>query len=190
MHDLAAASDGGLFVLFTSHGDVRAVAELLRAAGAGARWPLLVHGDETRDALLRRFRDVGARDPARHVVVLGGGGRGRATRCARCSSRSSPSACRPSRSPRRTARRSRRAGGDPFREYMLPHAALRLKQGFGRLIRSTTDRGVIVLGDPRVLTKRYGEQLLDALPPARRIVAPWSELRAALERFYQEGRPR
>jgi ATP-dependent DNA helicase DinG len=61
---------------------------------------------------------------------------------------------------------------------------LRLKQGFGRLIRSTTDRGAIVLGDPRVLTKSYGAGLLDALPPARRIEAPWEEVRAQLERFY------
>ena len=65
------ASNGGMFVLFTSHRDVRAMAAELRARGVDRRWPLLVHGDETRDALLARFRDAGRRDPARHGVVLG-----------------------------------------------------------------------------------------------------------------------
>jgi ATP-dependent DNA helicase DinG len=67
---------------------------------------------------------------------------------------------------------------------MLPHAALRLKQGFGRLIRSRTDRGVIVLCDARVVQKSYGRTLLRALPPARRLVAPWEELSAEVRAFY------
>ena len=50
-------------------------------------------------------------------------------------------------------------GGDAFAEYMVPHAALRLKQGFGRLIRTSTDRGVVVVADPRIVTKRYGRGL-------------------------------
>ena len=189
VHDLAAASDGGLFALFTSHGEVRAVAELLRAAGAASRWPLLVHGDETRDALLRRFRESG------RAILLGTSSFWEGVDVAGEALRALVIAKLPFRVPTEPLTAAQceaieAAGGDPFREYMLPHAALRLKQGFGRLIRSTTDRGVIVLGDPRVLTKRYGEQLLDALPPARRLVAPWNELRSALERFYLEGRPR
>ena len=75
-------------------------------------------------------------------------------------------------------------GGNAFGEFMLPHASLRLKQGFGRLIRTATDRGVVVLSDPRVLTKRYGRELLDGLPPARRISGPWSQCRAAVRKFY------
>ena len=58
--ELAEAADGGMFVLFTSHRDVRAMAAELRARGSDRRWPLLVHGDETRDALLARFREAGA----------------------------------------------------------------------------------------------------------------------------------
>ena len=77
-----------------------------------------------------------------------------------------------------------KAGGDSFLEYMIPHAALRLKQGFGRLIRSTDDRGAVVLCDPRVLRKGYGGKLLEALPPARREVAPWATLRETLRQFY------
>jgi ATP-dependent DNA helicase DinG len=81
------------------------------------------------------------------------------------------------------------AGGDPFADYMLPHATLRLKQGAGRLIRRTTDRGAIVLTDPRVLTKGYGESMLDALPPAERRIAPWAALKRELAHFYATDRP-
>lgn len=56
---------------------------------------------------------------------------------------------------------------DPFREYMLPQAALRLRQGVGRLIRTTTDRGVIVLCDRRIVTREYGPTLLASLPTSR-----------------------
>jgi ATP-dependent DNA helicase DinG len=51
-----------------------------------------------------------------------------------------------------------------------------LKQGFGRLIRSHADRGVVVLCDPRAVLKSYGEELLDALPPARRVIGPWADI--------------
>lgn len=78
-------------------------------------------------------------------------------------------------------------GGDAFVEFMLPHASLRLKQGFGRLIRTAADRGVVVLADPRTVTKRYGRGLMDALPPARRFARPWRECKAEIDRFYAES---
>ena len=62
----------------------------------------------------------------------------------------------------------RKNGGNPFRDYQLPSAVLALKQGAGRLIRSTRDRGVLMLCDPRLNTKAYGRQFLDSLPPMRR----------------------
>ena len=58
----------------------------------------------------------------------------------------------------------RSAGGNPFVDYQLPEAAIKLKQGFGRLIRSQQDRGIVVLLDPRVKTKPYGRLFLDSLP--------------------------
>jgi ATP-dependent DNA helicase DinG len=76
-------------------------------------------------------------------------------------------------------------GGDAFAEYMVPHAALRLKQGFGRLIRTATDRGVIVLVDPRAVNKAYGRSLLRDLPPARRVFGPWSTIVKQLQDFYE-----
>ena len=58
----------------------------------------------------------------------------------------------------------RENGGNPFMEYQVPEAAIKLKQGFGRLIRTKTDRGKVVILDPRVKTKRYGRVFLDSLP--------------------------
>lgn len=58
----------------------------------------------------------------------------------------------------------RARGGNPFMEYQIPEAIIKLKQGFGRLIRTKTDRGIVVILDPRVKTKRYGQMFLDSLP--------------------------
>lgn len=66
----------------------------------------------------------------------------------------------------------RKRGGNPFMEYQVPEAAIRLKQGFGRLIRSQQDRGIVVLLDPRVRTKRYGQILLDSLPQCQVVIEP------------------
>ena len=64
----------------------------------------------------------------------------------------------------------RRRGGNPFNEHQVPEAVLKLKQGFGRLIRSGIDRGIVAILDPRVLTKPYGRTFLDALPDCPRSV--------------------
>jgi ATP-dependent DNA helicase DinG len=63
-----------------------------------------------------------------------------------------------------------RAGGNAFMEYSVPEAIIKLKQGFGRLIRSRTDRGIVVLLDSRVVTKRYGRVFLDSLPKCRMVM--------------------
>ncbi|MDP3911414.1 MAG: helicase C-terminal domain-containing protein, partial [Gemmatimonadales bacterium] len=66
----------------------------------------------------------------------------------------------------------------------VPLAALKLKQGFGRLIRSKTDVGAVVLLDRRVVTKRYGATMLEGLPPAARAIGSWPEVRRELEEFF------
>ena len=63
-------------------------------------------------------------------------------------------------------------GGVPFMEFQLPEAVLKFKQGFGRLIRTRADRGVVVILDPRVLTKSYGRRFLRALPECRVVIEP------------------
>jgi ATP-dependent DNA helicase DinG len=66
----------------------------------------------------------------------------------------------------------RAAGGNPFTDYQLPEAVLKLKQGFGRLIRTRRDRGLVVILDPRVRTKPYGRLFLESLPNCRRTIEP------------------
>jgi ATP-dependent DNA helicase DinG len=58
----------------------------------------------------------------------------------------------------------RNRGGNPFRDYQLPEAIIKLRQGFGRLIRTATDSGMVVITDPRMMTKPYGRTFLDSLP--------------------------
>ena len=184
--DMAAAADGGLFVLFTSHKDVRATAAALRSCGVEGRWPLLVHGDDTRDSLLRRFRDSG------RAILLGTASFWEGVDVAGSALRGIVLARLPFRVPTEPLTAARceaieEQGGDSFRDFMLPHAALRLKQGFGRLIRSSTDRGVVVLCDPRVVTKAYGRALLATLPPARRVVGRWADVHSGVQDFYDGG---
>lgn len=181
--DVAAAADGGMFVLFTSRRDVRAAADALRALGASGRWPLLVHGEDQRDTLLRRFRGDG------RAILLGTASFWEGVDVPGDALRALVLARLPFRVPTEPlvaaqAEAIEARGGDAFRDYMLPHAALRLKQGFGRLIRSHADRGVVVLCDPRAVSKAYGEQLLDALPPARRVVGRWEEIRKEVEAMF------
>ncbi|MGW8256853.1 MAG: ATP-dependent DNA helicase, partial [Thermoguttaceae bacterium] len=64
----------------------------------------------------------------------------------------------------------RQAGGNPFRDYQLPEAILKLKQGFGRLIRGKGDKGMVVILDPRIRTKWYGKLFLSSLPKCRQTV--------------------
>jgi ATP-dependent DNA helicase DinG len=61
----------------------------------------------------------------------------------------------------------REAGGNPFNDYQLPEAVIKFKQGFGRLIRSATDTGMVVVLDPRIKTKHYGKTFLESLPKCR-----------------------
>jgi ATP-dependent DNA helicase DinG len=181
--DVARASGGGMFVLFTSHRDVRAAAESLRQSGLARDFDVLVHGEDSRDALLERFRHSG------NAILLGTssywegvdvpGSALRALVIARLPFRVPSEPVTAAQCEAITAR-----GGDAFAEYMLPSASLRLKQGFGRLIRSGSDRGAIVIADPRVITKRYGRELLRDLPPARRMSGAWRALGRQLQLFY------
>jgi len=74
-------------------------------------------------------------------------------------------------------------GGNPFAEYSLPQAVIKLKQGFGRLIRAANDRGAVLILDRRVIDRHYGRRFLASLPSARRIKGPWAEIRGRLSSF-------
>lgn len=158
------ATDGGAFVLFTSFKTMHRVAELLAPALEALRLPMLVQGrDGSRSAILDTFRAnersvlLGTSSFWQGVDVPGRGLRNVIiTRL-------------PFDPPDRPLTQARLAliearGGDPFFEDSLPRAILRFKQGFGRLIRSSSDEGRVVVLDPRLLTKGYGRQFIAALP--------------------------
>jgi len=76
---------------------------------------------------------------------------------------------------------------NPFNEYTVPEAILKFRQGFGRLIRSKSDRGVVAVFDRRVLTKQYGKQFIDSLPPCTRRVAPLAQLAKEAAKWIDGG---
>lgn len=180
--DLAYASDGGMFVLFTSHASLRKAAHELRGV-LGNRWPILVQGEAPRDVLLRRFRE------AENAILFGTDSfwegvdvPGRALRTLVLNKLPFKVPGEPVTAAR--LERLAEEGQDGFMNYLLPHAALKLKQGFGRLIRSRQDIGVVVLLDSRVVTKRYGPLLLAGLPRADRIIGSWAQVRTRCEDFF------
>lgn len=157
------ASHGRAFVLFASHRALREAADALRAGP----WPLFVQGEAPRASLLQRFRDSG------NGVLLGSASFregvdvvGDALSVVVVDKLPFAAPDDPVFEARLDA--IRRHGGNPFRDEQLPQAVIALKQAVGRLIRSETDRGVLVLCDPRLLSKSYGRVFLDSLPPFRR----------------------
>ena len=157
------ASGGRAFLLFASHRALREAAEALR----GAPWPLFVQGEAPRHVLLERFRASG------NGVLLGTASfregvdvAGDALSVVVIDKLPFAAPDDPVFEARLDA--IRRAGGNPFRDEQLPQAVIALKQGAGRLIRTETDRGVLVLCDPRLTGKSYGRVFLDSLPPLPR----------------------
>ncbi len=156
------ASGGRAFLLFASHRALREAADVLRAENAP--WPLFVQGDAPRSVLLQRFRDsgngvlLGAASFREGVDVVG-----EALSVVVIDKLPFAAPDDPVFEARLDA--IRREGGNPFRDEQLPQAVIALKQGVGRLIRTETDRGVLVLCDPRLIGKTYGRVFLDSLPP-------------------------
>jgi ATP-dependent DNA helicase DinG len=158
------ASRGRAFVLFTSH---RALARAAAWLAGRLDYPLLVQGEAPRAELLARFRALG------NAVLLGTGSfwegvdvRGEALSCVIIDKL--PFAVPDDPVRRARLERLAEAGGNAFLEVQLPEAVIALKQGAGRLIRDETDRGVLVLCDPRLLTRGYGRVFLESLPPMPR----------------------
>ncbi|MCH9007020.1 DEAD/DEAH box helicase [candidate division KSB1 bacterium] len=77
-----------------------------------------------------------------------------------------------------------RRGGNAFLEYMVPHAAIKFKQGFGRLIRRKTDRGSVLILDRRIIQKYYGRVFLKSLPKCRVVAGPIQQVLSELEAFH------
>jgi ATP-dependent DNA helicase DinG len=186
VEDHARLTDGGLFVLFTSYSALRAVAGELHRRGTASRWPLFVQGEAPRASLLQRFTD------ARRGILLGVASFWEGVDVPGDPLRGLIITKLPFKVPSEPLTAARieaidSTGGDSFHDYMLPHAALRLKQGFGRLVRTRTDHGAIVILDPRLLSKGYGRYFLSSLPPAPLVTGPWPQLREQLRAFYASG---
>jgi ATP-dependent DNA helicase DinG len=164
---LLELSRGRAFVLFTSYANMNAVAE--RIAGQ-VDYPILIQGEAPKAQLLDTFRETP------HAVLLattsfwqGVDVAGEQLSCVIVDKLPFASPGDPVVSARIERLRSR--GQNPFGEYQVPVAVLMLKQGLGRLIRTTTDRGILAVLDSRLLRRSYGRRFLDSLPPARLVHA-------------------
>jgi len=162
------ASGGRAFLLFTSHRALREAAEELRRAwNDSPPVPMLVQGDAPRDQLLRAFREAG------NAVLLGTGSfwegvdvKGTALSVVIIDKLPFAVPDDPLLKARLAAIRAQ--GGNPFFDEQVPQAVIALKQGVGRLIRDAEDFGVVMLCDPRLVTKGYGRIFIQSLPPMKR----------------------
>ncbi len=163
------ASEGRAFLLFTSLRAMREACEMVREEfkARGLNYPVLLQGEGSRTELLDRFRTLGnavlvasqsfwegvdVRGDALSVVVI------------------DRLPFSPPDDPVLAARidKMNREGRNAFMEYQVPQAVITLKQGAGRLIRDETDRGVLMICDPRLVDKPYGKRIWRSLPPMKR----------------------
>ncbi|MDD1611553.1 MAG: ATP-dependent DNA helicase [Methylococcaceae bacterium] len=158
------ASRGRAFFLFTSHRALKEAAELLTEK---IPYPLLIQGSRPKGALLDQFKKTD------NAVLLGTSSfwegvdvRGEALSCVIIDKLPFASPGDPVLKARMDA--MRRQGRNPFFEYQLPAAVIALRQGIGRLIRDMTDRGVLMVCDPRLLKRSYGQIFLDSVPAMKR----------------------
>ena len=177
-HRLLEVSRGRAFCLFTSWAGMQYVADRLRLK---LPWPVLVQGELPRSELLRLFKSIphsvlfGTRSFWEGVDVPGD-----ALSLVSIDKLPFPSPSDPLHEAR--TERIEKNGGNAFTEYTLPLMILALKQGFGRLIRTKTDRGIVAILDNRLATKRYGSMVLRSLPPA-----PVTRNFADVQRFFSIG---
>jgi ATP-dependent DNA helicase DinG len=157
------ASSGRAFILFTSYQQMRQVYELLRTR---LDFPLLIQGEGPRTALIDAFRATpGAVLFGTSSFWQGVDVQGEQLSCVIIDRLPFAVPTDPVVAARTDA--VRQSGGNAFYDYQVPQAALALKQGFGRLIRATADRGVLVLLDNRIIKLPYGRVFFESLPPYR-----------------------
>ncbi len=164
--EIVDLTQGRAFILFTNRRSLETVANQVKDSIEEKGYPVLKQGEAPRETLLEQFRDMGK------AVLLGLDSfwegvdvPGDALSCVVLVKLPFPVPDDPVMQAREQIWKAK--GLSPFTHYSLPVTALKLKQGFGRLIRTKTDRGAVVLLDPRVLSRPYGKYLLKSLPPAK-----------------------
>lgn len=183
--EVIQASRGNAFILFTSFQALRECHHILEERLNQNRYHTLKHGDESRRALLDKFK-------ARERSVLFGTDTfwegvdvsGEALRCVIIVKLPFKVPSEPIIQARTEAIQAR--GGDSFREYSLPNAIVKFKQGFGRLIRNKNDRGCIVCFDGRLLNKSYGKQFLQSLPNCEKVFVESQKIVSQMGEFYRK----
>lgn len=169
------AAEGRTFMLFTSYRALQEAAELLKDE---LDYPILVQGDSPQRDMIEKFRSLG------NAVLLGTSSfwegvdvRGEALSCVIIDKFPFAAPNDPIMEAR--IQNIRDQGGNPFFDYQLPQAVIAMKQGVGRLIRDMQDKGVLMICDPRLLSKSYGRIFLDSLPKM-----PKTRKLEVVERFF------
>lgn len=178
-------SHGNAFVLFTSYSMLKSCHDLLAQRLNANRYVTLKQGDDNRQSLLQRFKTTnrsvlfGTDSFWEGVDVVG-----EALRCVIIVKLPFKVPTEPIIQARTEAISAN--GGDPFSDYSLPHAIVKFKQGFGRLIRNKRDRGCIVCLDTRLIKKSYGQQFLNSLPNCQQIFAESELVKQHMTEFYRK----
>ncbi len=185
--DLFAATEGRALVLFTSYEMMKSVADLASVPLSEAGIRLLVQGEGlSRESMTQALKSSG------NVVLFGAQSfwegvdvSGEALSCVVIARLPFAQVGDPVVEAR--GEKVEREGGSRFRDYALPEAVIRFRQGFGRLIRSKGDRGVVVVTDPRIVTKNYGAVFRKSIPASVHTVVSRDELLGRVAGFFEEA---
>jgi Rad3-related DNA helicase len=181
--DLERRTGRNVLVLCTSVAMVRAVSARVRLAAAADGWPLFVQGEDgVPHAVVERFRSE------RGAVLIGTASLWEGidlpgAECEIVVITRLPFPVPTDPVIESASEEVAAGGGDPFRELHIPHAQLRLVQGVGRVIRRTTDRGAVIVADPRIVTRSYGTAVRQSVPVPLRVSATLADVAAEVSEW-------